>query len=118
MTRTDAEQPNYPGRSSHLCNAGFVVPPTNRGLGLGGVAALSFLHYGPLCGYKGSIFNLVYANNEASVRIWERLGFTRVGKIPKAGLLRSANGDGEEYIDAWVIHGDFEKLGVEGVKQG
>lgn len=110
-------KPNYPGRSSHLCNAGFVVPPSHRGLGLGGVAALSFLHYAPRCGYQGSVFNLVYANNEASVRIWERLGFTRVGKIPKAGLLQRADGEGEEYTDAWVIHGDFERLGDEGVTQ-
>jgi ribosomal protein S18 acetylase RimI-like enzyme len=110
-------QPNYPGRSSHLCNGGFVVPPSTRGLGLGGIAALSFLYYGPLCGYKGSVFNLVYANNEASVRIWERLGFYRVGKIPNAGLLRTSDGTGEHYVDAWVIHGDFEKLGLEGVKQ-
>lgn len=38
-------KPNYPGRSSHLCNAGFVVPPSNRGLGLGGLAGRSFLHF-------------------------------------------------------------------------
>lgn len=63
------------------------------------------------------MFNLVYANNEASVRIWERLGFYRVGKIPKAGLLRTADGKGEEFVDAWVIHGYFEKLGLEGVKR-
>lgn len=108
-------KPNYPGRSSHLCNGGFVVPPVHRGLGLGGIAAISFLYYAPRCGYRGSVFNLVYANNEASVRIWERLGFDRVGRIPQAGLLRTADGKSEEYIDAWVIHGDFEKLGLEGV---
>jgi len=108
-------QPNYPGRSSHLCNGGFVVPPDYRGLGLGGIAAISFLYYAPRCGYRGSVFNLVYANNEASVRIWERLGFYRVGRIPQAGLLKTADGKGEEFVDAWVIHGDFEILGLEGV---
>jgi ribosomal protein S18 acetylase RimI-like enzyme len=75
------------------------------------VAGRSFLHYGPLAGYRGSVFNLVYANNEASVRIWERLGFTRAGRIPGAGLLRTADGKAEEYVDAWVIYGDFSKLG-------
>lgn len=114
-------KPNYPGRSSHLCNAGFVVPPYQRGRGLGSVAGVTFLHYGPLCGYRGSVFNLVYANNQASVRIWERLGFTPVGKIPGAGLLRKLQEDGtihpteQEYIDAWVIHGDFEKLSERGM---
>lgn len=38
-------KPNYPGRSSHICNAGFVVPDWNRGLGLGGLAGRSFLNY-------------------------------------------------------------------------
>jgi ribosomal protein S18 acetylase RimI-like enzyme len=107
-------KPNYPGRSSHLCNAGFVVPPSARGLGLGGIAAISFLHYGPAAGYRGSVFNLVYCNNEASVRIWQRLGFYIVGRIPGAGLLRTDDGKGEAYVDAYVIHGDFEKLGSEG----
>ena len=106
-------QPNYPGRSSHLCNAGFIVPPQSRGLGIGGIAGKSFLYYGPRCGYRGSVFNLVYANNEASVRIWDRLGFYKVGRIPQAGLLRRADGQGEEYVDAWVIHGDFEKLALQ-----
>lgn len=100
-------KPNYPGRSSHLCNAGFVVPPTNRGLGLGAVLGRSFLHFGPAAGYRGSVFNLVYANNVASIRIWERLGFTKIGLLPAAGLLRTADGAGEEYVDAWIIHRDF-----------
>ncbi|UZJ57517.1 hypothetical protein CBS101457_006837 [Exobasidium rhododendri] len=109
-------KPNYPGRSSHLCNAGFVVPPSARGMGLGGIAAVSFLYYGPACGYRGSVFNLVYKNNDASVRIWKSLGFCTVGTIPGAGLLRTADGKGEVFVDAYVIHGDFEKLGLEGVK--
>ncbi|KAN0066457.1 hypothetical protein ACQY0O_000551 [Thecaphora frezii] len=100
-------KPNYPGRSSHICNAGFVVPPTNRGLGLGGVLGQSYLHFGPKAGYRASVFNLVYVNNVASVRIWERLGFTKAGRIPQAGLLKSADGKGEEYVDAWVFYMDF-----------
>ncbi|SPO43241.1 related to l-azetidine-2-carboxylic acid acetyltransferase [Moesziomyces antarcticus] len=99
-------KPNYPGRSSHLCNGGFVVPPTGRGLGLGGVLGRSFLHYAPLAGYKGSVFNLVYVNNMASVRIWQRLGFTIVGRLPMAGALRTEDGR-EELTDAYIIFKDF-----------
>ncbi|KAF2643767.1 hypothetical protein P280DRAFT_216219 [Massarina eburnea CBS 473.64] len=104
-------KPNYPGRSSHMCNAGFMVPPSSRGLGLGRIAARSFLFYGPACGYRGSVFNLVYANNTASMKLWERLGFENVGRIPEAGRLRKQDGSGEEYVDAWVVHGDFRKIG-------
>ncbi|CAO1624723.1 unnamed protein product [Jaminaea pallidilutea] len=104
-------KPNYLGRSSHLCNAGFVVPDWNRGLGLGGLAGRSFLHFGPLCGYRGSVFNLVYETNAASLAIWQRLGFTMVGKIPGAGRLKNPNAkegeDKEQYVDAWVIYCDF-----------
>jgi GNAT superfamily N-acetyltransferase len=104
-------KPNYPGRSSHLCNGGFMVPSEARGMGLGRVAARSFCFYAPACGYKGSVFNLVYADNEASVRLWEKLGFVNVGKIPKAGRLKKKNGEGDEFVDAWVVYGDFEKIG-------
>ncbi|KAJ4303110.1 hypothetical protein N0V90_002001 [Kalmusia sp. IMI 367209] len=104
-------KPNYPGRSSHLCNGGFMVPSSSRGLGLGRIAARSFCFYAPACGYRGSVFNLVYANNEASIRLWTKLGFQNVGRIPEAGRLKKANGDGEEYVDALVVHGDFRKIG-------
>lgn len=111
-------KPNYPGRSSHLCNAGFVVPTQTRGLGLGGIAGRSFLSYGPRCGYRGSVFNLVYETNEASVKIWERLGFNKVGKIPKAGRLKKEDGKGELYVDAWIIHADFDLLGQQDPVEG
>lgn len=99
-------KPNYPGRSSHLCNGGFVVPPAGRGLGLGGILGRSFLHFAPKAGYKGSVFNLVYVNNMASVKIWQRLGFTIVGRLPMAGLLKTEDG-GEELTDAYIIFKDF-----------
>ena len=107
-------KPNYPGRSSHLCNAGFIVPSSSRGLGLGRIAARSFLFYGPACGYRGSVFNLVYANNDASLKLWQRLGFQNVGKIPEAGRLKKKDGEGEEeFVDAWVVYGDFRKIGYK-----
>jgi len=42
-------------------------------------------------------------------RIWDRLGFTKVGRIPAAGRLkkREEDGGGEEYADAWVIYKSF-----------
>ncbi|KDQ55227.1 hypothetical protein JAAARDRAFT_37753 [Jaapia argillacea MUCL 33604] len=61
-------KPNYPGRSSHICNAGFVVPSTQRGSGFGRLLAKSYVHYAPKLGYQASVFNLVYVNNIASVK--------------------------------------------------
>jgi RimJ/RimL family protein N-acetyltransferase len=56
----------------------------------------------------------VYVNNIASVKIWDSLGFTRAGLVPKAGRLRKARGAGneqdlaeEEYVDAILFWRDF-----------
>ncbi|RSH87243.1 hypothetical protein EHS25_003152 [Saitozyma podzolica] len=100
-------KPNYPGRSSHNCNAGFIVPPTHRGKKIGYNLGKSYLEYAPRLGYKGSVFNLVYKNNVASLKIWDSLGFQRVGLIPNAGRLRTQDGLGEEYVDAVVVHKSF-----------
>ncbi|KAI5121446.1 hypothetical protein M0805_009555 [Coniferiporia weirii] len=101
-------KPNYPGRSSHICNAGFVVPFPARGHGFARVLARSYLHYAPRLGYQASVFNLVYVNNAASVHLWESLDFSKAGRIPRAGRLRRKDGQGEEYVDAWVFYKSFE----------
>ncbi|CAE6341540.1 unnamed protein product [Rhizoctonia solani] len=99
-------KPNYPGRSSHICNAGFVVRLRFRRLGLGNILGESYVRNAPQLGYKASVFNLVYANNAGSLAIWDRLGFTRAGLIPKAGRLRTESGEG--YFDAVVVYKSFE----------
>ncbi|KAH6913931.1 hypothetical protein BKA70DRAFT_1181759 [Coprinopsis sp. MPI-PUGE-AT-0042] len=102
-------KPNYPGRSSHICNGGSVVPPVMREKGYGRALAKSFSHYAPKLGYQASVFNLVYVNNAASVRLWEALGFSKAGLIPAAGRLKKKDGDGEEYVDAYVFYKSFQK---------
>ncbi|KAB5592475.1 L-azetidine-2-carboxylic acid acetyltransferase [Ceratobasidium theobromae] len=86
--------------SYYICNAGFVVRPRFRRLGIGKVLGESYVRNAPRLGYKASVFNLVYANNAGSLAIWDRLGFTRAGLIPKAGRLKTDKG--EEYFDAVV----------------
>lgn len=97
-------KPNYPGRSSHICNAGFVVPPNHRGAGYGSLLAKSYVYYARKLGYQASVFNLVYVNNIASIKLWERLNFSKAGLIPRAGRLKRKDGKGEEYVDAWVFY--------------
>ncbi|KAI5479215.1 GCN5-related N-acetyltransferase (GNAT) [Pseudohyphozyma bogoriensis] len=101
-------KPNYPGRSSHNCNAGFVVPTHHRGLKVGMNLGRAYLHFAPLLGYKASVFNLVYVSNVASLKIWDALGFNRVGLVPEAGLLKSkVPGEEDVYTDAVVYHKTF-----------
>lgn len=40
-------------------------------------------------------------------RIWESLNFTKAGLIPKAGRLKRADGQGVEWVDAWVFYKSF-----------
>ncbi len=114
--------------SEQICNAGFLVPPVRRKGGYGSTLARSYVHYAPKLGYRASVFNLVYINNEASVkyvvslgpslmkverlhsicRLWERLGFTKAGRIPQAGRLKREDGKGEEFVDAWVTYKSFD----------
>ncbi|KAH8704809.1 putative acetyltransferase, GNAT family [Talaromyces proteolyticus] len=92
-------KPNYPaGRCSHICNAGFLTCTAARGLGTGSVMGATYLSYAPKLGYKYSVFNLVFANNPASIRIWERLGFQVIGRVPQAARLRNS----EELVDALI----------------
>lgn len=49
-------------------------------------------------GYKYSVFNLVFENNTASIKIWEKLGFGVIGRVP--GAARLANS--EELVDALI----------------
>jgi len=140
-------QPNYPGRSSHICNAGFLVHESARGQGVGRILGEAYLKWAPqlvchsslllslghavsrdsmdseeqgracrdIClhsiilvcipvraqsiavqhalattepltiplshyqGYIYSVFNLVYVSNVASCRLWDSLGFDRIG---------------------------------------
>ena len=44
---------------------------------------------------------------KASPRIWDSLGFTRAGLIPRAGRLRRADGNGEEWVDSIIYYRSF-----------
>lgn len=81
-------KPNYPGRCAHVCNAGFWVNPGIRGKGIGTKMGELYLRWAPQLGYTYSVFNLVFDTNEASKRIWDNLGFQRIGIIKGAGRLK------------------------------
>lgn len=101
-------KPNYPGRSSHVCNAGFLVTDAARNKGIGRLLGEAYLEWAPKLGYSYSVFNLVYETNVASCRIWDSLGFKRIGRVPKCGNLRSYP---DQLVDA-IIYG--RELGSEG----
>jgi GNAT superfamily N-acetyltransferase len=103
-------KPNFPGRSSHICNGGFVVVPPHQGKGVGRLLGQAYLYLARDLGFRGSFFNLVYESNVPSLRLWTGLGFTKAGRIPQAGRLLLPNGE-EEYIDAIQIYYDLTTVG-------
>ncbi|KAI1207674.1 uncharacterized protein F4807DRAFT_434126 [Annulohypoxylon truncatum] len=94
-------KPNYPGRSSHVCNGGFLVTEATRNRGVGRLMGESYLDWAPKLGYSYSVFNLVYETNVASCKIWDALGFKRIGRVKGCGSLKSYP---DRLIDA-IIYG-------------
>ncbi|CDR45230.1 CYFA0S17e00474g1_1 [Cyberlindnera fabianii] len=81
-------KPNYIGRCSHNCNGGFLVNHRMRGNSVGKALGRSYLKWAPILGYTYSVFNLVFETNPASIKIWDDLGFDRIGRIPNVGDLK------------------------------
>lgn len=94
-------RPNYPGRSSHVCNGGFLVTDASRNRGAGRLMGEAYIDWAPRLGYTYSVFNLVYETNVASCKIWDALGFKRIGRVKGCGNLKSYP---DRLIDA-IIYG-------------
>lgn len=80
-------KPNFPGRCSHICNAGFIVQPGLRSQGIGRFMGESMLLIAASLGYEAVMFNLVFATNVPSIKLWKSLGFDIIGTIPHAAKL-------------------------------
>lgn len=96
-------KPNFPGRCSHVCNGGFITNPKYRGYGIGAFMGENFKRLAKDLGYRASLFNLVFANNMASVKLWRSLGYIQLAVIPKVAVLEGSVG----YVDAYQFHCDF-----------
>jgi RimJ/RimL family protein N-acetyltransferase len=91
-------KPNWPGRARQVANAGFIVAPSWRNKGLGWLLGATMLQYAKELGYRGVIFNLVFAENLPARRLWRNLGFAEIGRIP--GAIRKDDGT---YQDAIIM---------------
>lgn len=92
-------KPNFPGRGSHICNAGFIVQPEFRAQGIGRWMGESMLAIAVAQGYSAVMFNLVFATNQPSINLWRSLGFSTIGQIPNA--VRFAN---NQAVDALILY--------------
>jgi GNAT superfamily N-acetyltransferase len=96
-------KPNFVGRCSHICNAGFIVQPQMRGQGIGRFMGETMLLVAQSLGFQAVMFNLVFETNIPSIRLWQSLGFQTIGRIPAAVEL-----DDGLYIDALIMYRRLE----------
>ena len=86
-------KPNFAGRAAHIANAGYFVVPELRGRGIGEALVRHSFDEARRLGFDALQFNLVFESNPAR-RLYERLGFQAVGRVPEAV-------DGEDAIVYW-----------------
>jgi ribosomal protein S18 acetylase RimI-like enzyme len=77
-------KPNQPGLGSHVCNCGYVVAPGAQGRGIAARMCEHSQRWAVEQGFCAMQFNFVVSTNERAVRLWERLGFSVVGRLPGA----------------------------------
>ncbi len=75
---------NQPGLGDHVCNCGYVVAPMSQGYGYASAMCEHSQRIAVELGFRAMQFNFVVASNERAVRLWERLGFAIVGRLPGA----------------------------------
>lgn len=74
--------PNNIGRCGHICNASYAVRRDSRGMGVGETLVRHCLAMGKELGFRIMQFNAVVASNARALRLYEKLGFVRLGVIP------------------------------------
>lgn len=95
---------NQEGPGSHVCNCGYIVSDQARGQGIASEMCAHSQQEAVEHGFLAMQFNLVVSTNEAAVRVWQRMGFEIVGRIPKA-----FNHPLHGLVDAFVMYKELVK---------
>jgi ribosomal protein S18 acetylase RimI-like enzyme len=90
---------NQLGPGDHVCNCGYMVSAAARGRGLATAMCEHSQNIAKELGYKAMQFNFVASTNDGAVRLWNKLGFDTVGRLPKA-----FNHPLKGYVDALVMY--------------
>lgn len=86
--------PNNVGRCGHICNASYAVAGELRGHGIARSLVCHSMETGKSLGFKILQFNAVVSTNKPVLKLYESLGFVRLGVIPGGFLMKSG-----EYCD-------------------
>ncbi|WP_081847974.1 GNAT family N-acetyltransferase [Microbulbifer sp. HZ11] len=90
---------NQAGPGSHVCNCGYMVAASARGRGLASAMCEHSQDVARELGYRAMQFNFVASTNQGAVRLWKKLGFDEVGRLPGAFNHPTAG-----FVDALVMY--------------
>ncbi len=90
---------NQPSLGSHVCNCGYMVLRTARNEGVATAMCIHSQKIALKYGFKAMQFNLVVSTNKGAVKLWDKLGFKTIGKLPRA-----FNHAHRGYVDALVMY--------------
>jgi len=77
-------RPNQSGPGSHVCNCGYAVAEAARGAGVATAMCEHSQREAVRLGFKAMQYNFVVSTNEGAIRLWQKLGFEIVGRLPQA----------------------------------
>ena len=80
--------PNNVGRCGHICNASYAVRRDLRGQHIGEKLVTHCMQKGKELGFRILQFNAVVASNRYALRLYEKLGFVRLGTVPGGFLMK------------------------------
>lgn len=77
-------RPNQGGGGRHVCNCGYMTSSAATGRGIASRMCEHSIDQARLRGYRAMQFNFVVSTNKGAVRLWEKMGFEIVGRLPEA----------------------------------
>ncbi len=80
--------PNNVGRCGHICNASYAVEKTVRGQHIGEKLVIHCMEKAKELNFRILQFNAVVSSNTAALRLYQKLGFVRLGVIPEGFLMK------------------------------
>lgn len=90
---------NQAGGGAHVANCGYMTRSDAGGRGIASAMCAHSLDQARAQGFRAMQFNFVISTNTGAIRLWHRLGFTTVGRLP-AAFHHPELGD----VDALVMH--------------
>ncbi len=92
--------PNNVGRCGHISNASYAVKSDIRGMGVGEMLVRHSIKKAGELGFRILQFNAVVKNNVKALKLYEKIGFTKLGVIP--GGFRLKDGSYEDIIPHYI----------------